>query len=85
MRSNSVMQRHTSPFPPDLLKTQTAWYTTYRALADTPPTGTGAAAHRRRLLVLSARITSHPFWDSPAGTPAARVALKEIARARAQR
>ncbi|MFD4833233.1 hypothetical protein ACFWPV_25750 [Streptomyces uncialis] len=75
------MERHT--FPADLLKTQTAWYLTYRALAETAPP-TGAAAHRRRLLALSARIAAHPYWDSPNGTPAARLALKETARTLAQ-
>ncbi|MFJ4769937.1 hypothetical protein ACIP88_12565 [Streptomyces uncialis] len=37
--------------------------------------------YRRRLLALSARISAHPYWDTPAGAPAARVALKETARA----
>ncbi|GGV10255.1 hypothetical protein [Streptomyces spectabilis] len=72
------MDRHT--FPTDLLETQEAWYVTYRQLADVPMTG--AAAHRRRLLRLSQLIAAHPFWQTSAGTPAARVALKERARAR---
>ncbi|MFK8907777.1 hypothetical protein [Streptomyces sp. YS-3] len=66
-------------FPHDLLAAQTAWYTVYHQLATTAADG---AAHRRRLLELSRRITAHPFWQSPAGTPAARVALKELARTR---
>ncbi|WP_331726444.1 hypothetical protein [Streptomyces uncialis] len=73
------MSRHT--FPTDLLETQTAWYRTYRQLAEIAATPSGAAAYRRRLLALSARIAAHPYWDTPAGTPAARVSLKEAARA----
>ncbi|MYZ34776.1 MULTISPECIES: hypothetical protein [unclassified Streptomyces] len=76
------MARHT--FPTDLLETQTAWYITYRALAEAAPT-TGAAAYRRRLLALSVQIAAHPYWDTPAGTPAARIALKDTASALAQR
>ncbi|MFK8906222.1 hypothetical protein [Streptomyces sp. YS-3] len=68
-------------FPHDLLAAQTAWYAVYDQLATT---AVGGATHRRRLLELSRRITAHPFWQSPAGTPAARVALKELARTRTQ-
>ncbi|MFF3558231.1 hypothetical protein ACFYXL_33010 [Streptomyces tsukubensis] len=71
----------TPPFPADLLETQTAWYRTYRHLAENATNPSGTAAHRRQLLTLSARIAAHPYWDTPAGTPAARVALKETARA----
>ncbi|MEO3978002.1 hypothetical protein [Streptomyces sp. CAU 1734] len=67
-------------FPTDLLETQTAWYRAYRHLAETATSTSGAGAHRRRLLTLSARIAAHPYWDTSAGTPAARVALKEAAR-----
>ncbi|MFD8432432.1 hypothetical protein [Streptomyces coelicoflavus] len=66
-------------FPPDLLRDQTAWYSTYRQLAD----GSSAASPtegRRRLLELSARIADHPFWRESAGTPAARMELKELAQ-----
>ncbi|MEU2561360.1 hypothetical protein ABZ626_18795 [Streptomyces longispororuber] len=70
------MNGHT--FPTDLLEAQTAWYITYRQLATAAP-GAGAA-HRRRLLRLSRLITSHPYWQTSAGTPAARMALKELAR-----
>lgn len=79
MISNDGMAPH--PFPSDLVATQTAWYVTYGRLA----TGdnSGAAEQRRRLLQLSQRIADHAFWQSPAGTPAARVALKELARAEA--
>ncbi|WP_329112867.1 hypothetical protein [Streptomyces sp. NBC_01465] len=67
------------PFPADLLEAQTHWYRTYAELA-AEAQSTGSAAQRRRLLQLSRRIASHPYWESPAGTPAARVALKELAR-----
>ncbi|MBC9717715.1 hypothetical protein H9Y04_34805 [Streptomyces sp. TRM66268-LWL] len=68
-------------FPDDLLAAQTAWYATYERLVTVQDTG--AAAHRRHLLVLSRRIAAHPFWQTPAGTPAARVELKELGRRRA--
>ncbi|GAA0611809.1 hypothetical protein [Streptomyces crystallinus] len=68
-------------FPHDLLAAQTAWYAVYEQLATTAD---GDTTHRRRLLELSRRITAHPYWQSPAGTPAARVALKELARTRTQ-
>ncbi|MFH8487728.1 hypothetical protein [Streptomyces longisporoflavus] len=67
-------------FPEDLLEDQTAWYLTYDELAFAPA-GSRTSA-RRRLLELSRRVVGHPFWETPAGTPAARVALKEVARAR---
>ncbi|MBT2396268.1 hypothetical protein [Streptomyces sp. ISL-100] len=69
-------------FPSDLLRDQTAWYLTYDELAHASASSqTGA---RRRLLELSRRIAGHSFWETPAGTPAARVARKEIARARTE-
>ncbi|MEU5975513.1 hypothetical protein [Streptomyces sp. NPDC047315] len=71
------MSRHL--FPADLLETQIAWYVVYGQLAAASSVY-GVAAHRRRLLQLSSRIAGHPYWLSPAGTPAARVALKEAAR-----
>lgn len=43
-----------------------------------------AAAHRRRLLDLSRLLAGHPYWQTTAGTPAARKALKELARTKAQ-
>ncbi|MGW1729018.1 hypothetical protein ACWCQK_39945 [Streptomyces sp. NPDC002306] len=71
-----------SPFPYDLVQAQTAWYATYRALAHTPAAH-GTAAQRRRLQRLSWQIAAHPYWQGPAGTPAARMALKELARQQA--
>lgn len=69
-------------FPRDLLKDQTAWYLTYDELAHA--SGSSHTDARRRLLELSRRIAGHSFWETPSGTPAARVALKEIARARTE-
>ncbi|MFF1693581.1 hypothetical protein ACFVXC_08155 [Streptomyces sp. NPDC058257] len=69
-------------FPSDLMEAQTAWYATYEQLALAAADGT--AAHRRRLLNLSRLIAAHPYWETAAGTPAARVALKELARAKAR-
>ncbi|WP_282688625.1 MULTISPECIES: hypothetical protein [unclassified Streptomyces] len=66
-------------FPPDVLRDQTAWYSTYRQLADGAPAASPTEG-RRRLLELSARIADHPFWRGPAGTPAARMELKELAQ-----
>ncbi|MFI9050922.1 hypothetical protein [Streptomyces sp. NPDC053427] len=65
-------------FPPDLVEAQTAWYATYELLATASADGT--VAHRRQLLQLSRRIAAHPYWQTPSGTPAARTALKELAR-----
>lgn len=59
-------------FPPDLLRDQTAWYSTYRQLADCSSADSPTEG-RRRLLELSARIADHPFWRGSAGTPAARM------------
>jgi hypothetical protein len=67
-------------FPRDLLEAQTAWYATYWRLANAA-SGHGTTEHRRRLQQLSLLIAGHPYWQTPAGTPAARMALKEIARA----
>jgi len=68
-------------FPRDLVEAQADWYATYWLLAD-PSSANATAAHRRRLQQLSTRIAAHPYWQTPAGTPAARLALKEIARTR---
>ncbi|WP_406423133.1 hypothetical protein OH809_07580 [Streptomyces sp. NBC_00873] len=62
---------------------QTAWYATYQELADTSPAH-DTATHRRRLQELSRRIAGHPYWQTAAGTPAAWMALKKLARAKAQ-
>ncbi|MET7387225.1 hypothetical protein ACFYPT_20550 [Streptomyces sp. NPDC005529] len=70
------MDRHR--IPDDLLAAQTAWYVTYERLVAVQDTG--AAEHRRHLLALSRRIAAHPFWETPAGTPAARLELKEAGR-----
>ncbi|MQY14626.1 hypothetical protein SRB5_47950 [Streptomyces sp. RB5] len=65
-------------FPDDLLRAQRDWYTVYRLLAHAAP-GTPTTALRRRMYQLSVRVAAHPFWDTEAGTPAARVRLKQAA------
>ncbi|MFL0021357.1 hypothetical protein ACJBCE_00205 [Streptomyces sp. NBUL23] len=65
-------------FPDDLIRAQQEWHDTYRALAVPTPRRT---LLRRRLLHLSVRIEGHPFWSTPAGTPAARVELRRRAGA----
>lgn len=70
-----------NPFPRDLLEAQTAWYATYSRLAHAASSH-GTTEHRRRLQQLSRYIAGHPYWQSSAGTPEARMALKEMARAR---
>ncbi|MFF3354116.1 hypothetical protein ACFYWN_15950 [Streptomyces sp. NPDC002917] len=68
-------------FPPDLVQAQRDWIRTYEALAQPhPPHST---ALRRRLLELSAQIWWHPFFTATAGNaPAARTALRRLARSR---
>ncbi|MER7952388.1 hypothetical protein ABTY59_33850 [Streptomyces sp. NPDC096079] len=66
-------------YPPDLIRTQTAWTDAYAELASV---GTGSTTVlRRRLLRLSVRLWWHPFWATAAGGPAARVALRELVHA----
>ncbi|MFF8381577.1 hypothetical protein ACF07V_36380 [Streptomyces sp. NPDC015661] len=63
-------------FPYDLVRTQRAWADTYAQLANV---GNGSTTVlRRRLLRLSVRLWWHPYWATPAGGPAARVALREF-------
>ncbi|MFE0686072.1 hypothetical protein ACFW17_35450 [Streptomyces sp. NPDC058961] len=65
-------------FPPDLVQTQREWTLTYEALARTPL----RTVLRRRLLLLSCRIASHPYWDDWAGrSTAGRTELRRQARA----
>ncbi|MFE5301875.1 hypothetical protein [Streptomyces sp. NPDC056632] len=67
------------PFPRDLVRTQKAWSATYAALA---AVGNGSTTVlRRRLLHLSVELWWHPFWQTPGAGPAARVELRELARA----
>lgn len=69
-------------FPQDLVQAQRDWNATYQALAATR--SQSHTALRRDLLRLSVRIRGHPFWGAcPAGVPAARVRLREEARASA--
>lgn len=67
-------------FPGDLLEAQRDWYRTYWRLANAA-SGHGTTEYRQRLQRLSRLIAGHPYWKTPAGTPKARMALKELARA----
>ncbi|GAX57150.1 hypothetical protein SO3561_08720 [Streptomyces olivochromogenes] len=54
-----------------------------------PCSAEGARSYRNAVIrwggsSLSRRIAGHPYWQTAAGTPAARMALKELARAKAQ-
>lgn len=73
-----------SALPEDLIAAQCAWERTYRSLAD-PANSQRTTALRRRLLELSVKVWSHPYWKQ-AGT-GRRAALRSSAReleARAQ-
>jgi hypothetical protein len=48
-------------FPLDLIHDQQAWTGTYEELATAQP-GASTTVLRRRLLLLSCRIASHPHW-----------------------
>ncbi|MGW8768258.1 hypothetical protein ACWGN5_37930 [Streptomyces sp. NPDC055815] len=67
------------PFPDDLVTAQEAWTRTYEELARPRTPGTaGTTTLRRRLIRLSVRLWWHPYWATPSGGPAARVALREL-------
>ncbi|MFD9099107.1 hypothetical protein [Streptomyces collinus] len=67
-------------FPDDLVQTQAAFHATYAALA--APHRGDTTALRRRLLRLSVRLWWHPYWDTTPSVPAARMELRQLARAR---
>ncbi|WP_371598549.1 LexA family protein [Streptomyces sp. NBC_00564] len=68
---------HTT-FPLDLIQAQRDWNRTYAVLERRP---LHTAALRRRLQQLSARLASHPFWETRTGrAPAARVELRRQVR-----
>lgn len=69
-------------FPDDLVQRQHAWNAAYEALAVPRPRDTTPRALRRRLLLLSVRLTWHPYWKSVPSVPAARAELRQLARAR---
>ncbi|GAA1501702.1 hypothetical protein [Streptomyces synnematoformans] len=75
----------THTFPEDLVQTQRDWYAVYRRLAEEPRhSASETAVLRRRLLRLSVRVSTHPYWQTAGGRrPAARMALKEAAWAEA--
>ncbi|MFJ6086491.1 LexA family protein [Streptomyces sp. NPDC092369] len=67
-----------APFPPDLIQAQRDWNRTHAALERRPIHTT---ALRRRLQQLSARLASHPFWETRSGRPpTARVELRQWVR-----
>jgi hypothetical protein len=74
-------KRVTHTFPEDLVQTQRDWYAVYRRLAEEPRhSASETAVLRRRLLRLSVRVSTHPYWQTAGGRlPAARMALKEAA------
>ncbi|MGW0316074.1 hypothetical protein [Streptomyces flavidovirens] len=72
-----------STFPYDLVQAQRDWERTYAALSRPRPRNNTAL--RRRLLALSSRVLWHPFWATPPGqSAAARVELRQQARAQQQ-
>ncbi|MER5727364.1 hypothetical protein ABT084_03215 [Streptomyces sp. NPDC002138] len=62
-------------FPEDLVALQVAWLDTYTALAKVP-LGVGTTTLRRRLIVLSCRLHSHPYWTTPARSRGTRAELR---------
>ncbi|WP_411103816.1 hypothetical protein [Streptomyces sp. cmx-4-9] len=72
------------PFPDDLIQLQQQWTATYRRLADLADRpGHGAAELRRELIVLSCRISAHPYWEASGWSTAGRVELRRAAEAAA--
>ncbi|OEJ36305.1 hypothetical protein [Streptomyces agglomeratus] len=72
-----------STFPYDLVQAQRDWERAYAALSRPRPHN--YTALRRRLLALSSRVLWHPYWTTPPGrSAAARVELRQQARAQQQ-
>ncbi|MGW3661328.1 hypothetical protein ACWD6R_39430 [Streptomyces sp. NPDC005151] len=61
------------------MQTQSAWNTTYEALA--APHRRDTTALRRRLLRLSVQLWWHPHWNTARSVPGARSELRQLARA----
>ncbi|MFD3550319.1 hypothetical protein ACFWUW_32845 [Streptomyces sp. NPDC058655] len=68
-------------FPDDLLALQAGWLRTYEALAQAPA-GAGTTSLRRRLILLSGLLHTHPYWAAPGRSRAAGPELRRQARAR---
>ncbi|MFD8144057.1 hypothetical protein [Streptomyces sp. NPDC059708] len=66
-------------FPEDLIALQGAWLQTYAELAQAPA-GAGTTVLRRRLIALSGRLCTHPYWSGPAGRRAGAADLRRAAR-----
>jgi hypothetical protein len=67
-------------FPDDLVQMQSDWIRTYEELARRSPVASNTAL-RRRLILLSCRLASHPFWTEAGRSPAALAELRHHARA----
>ncbi|MFE7838743.1 hypothetical protein ACFU53_22650 [Streptomyces sp. NPDC057474] len=65
--------------PDDLVQMQHAWNAAYEALA--APRSRDTTALRRHLLLLSVRLTWHPYWKRVPSVSAARAELRQMARA----
>lgn len=66
-------------FPQDLLALERAWLAAYADLAQAPATA-GTTAQRRRLITLSRRLCTHPYWETPADWRAGGDELGRAAR-----
>ncbi|MGW7329275.1 hypothetical protein ACWGIU_11930 [Streptomyces sp. NPDC054840] len=68
-------------FPEDLIALQATWLDTYTALAKVPA-GAGTTPLRRRLIMLSCRLHTHPYWTAHGGSRGTWTELRRQARAR---
>ncbi len=68
-------------FPDDLVAAQRDWYAVYQQLADRVGGPAQTTTLRRRLNRLSVQVSTHPYWTTHgAQAPAARIALRQLAR-----
>ncbi|MGW6981457.1 hypothetical protein ACWGE1_18735 [Streptomyces sp. NPDC054932] len=67
-------------FPEDLIAFQSAWQQTY---AEHAPAGAGTTALRRRPIILSGTLCTHPHRAAPAAWRAGGVELRRAARTHA--
>ncbi|MEU3778135.1 hypothetical protein AB0F11_34045 [Streptomyces sp. NPDC032472] len=66
-------------FPEDLITLQRAWQQTYTELAHAPA-GAGTTVLRRRLIILSGNLCSHPYRAASADWRAGGIELRRAAR-----
>ncbi|MEV8535825.1 hypothetical protein [Streptomyces sp. NPDC051211] len=69
-------------FPDDLLTLQETWQQTYADLAQGSSTCSPTVL-RRRLIALSGRLYTHPYWTAPAGWRTGGVELRRAVRSHA--